>query len=284
QLPRSDGVPAALAPIGGVVELPAGTFVTSRGIKLPSGVTLKGQGAATIIKCSAPADSAAILLSSPYGHGSNIAAHVVGLCIYTDKARGVAVDSEVSRTVEDLVLRDLILNTAGTALDLMPPGSREPLYFPEIRNIRCRTLGSGAIRIYARVAAISGFKMSNFPREGFVAPKDAMCVFDGHGTISDSQFEGYPNASMMLMKGTWTLRGNWCESYAENVPHVTCDHAIIDADNLFFFHPKAKLILRSSWVTTSHLENRNDPSAVEADEKSKLTVANEPGKSRNVGK
>lgn len=283
RLPRAAAVPTAEAPVGGVIDLPGGTFWITKPLRLPSGVTLRGEGAGTVIRCTAPPASCAIELDSLASHGSNIAAHVERLCIYTDQSRGIAIGPRTTGAVEDLVLRDLILNTAGVAIDLYPPKDKNPVYFPLIENVRCAQLGSGAIRLRASIASVRALKLTGSPRvdpqtkqprfTAPAAPDDALCVFDGHGTISDCQFEGsYPTA-MAQVRGDWTMQGNWFETHALDFPHVTFTDARVRADELFFFHDRAKLVLRNSTVRVSdRVDYRDDPKALDVDEKSKLLV------------
>jgi hypothetical protein len=77
---------------------------------------------------------------------------------------------------------------------------------------------------------------------------------------------------MLLVRNQWTLRGNYCETHWQDVPHVIFENAYINADELFFFHNRAPLVLRNSRVdVTGNVDHRNDPTAIWIDEKSRLT-------------
>jgi hypothetical protein len=179
-----DGVPDPANALGGNVILPAGTFNTSRPLRLPAGTQLRGEGPGSVLaNSSGNPDDAAIELVSLSTHGFNIRAGVVNLKITTAAAKGI----ETGPLGGDLIglrLNDLTISAGGVAIDLRA----ERTYQLDIRNVTVQDPGSTALWVgrpgdwSSAVNRITGFNVLGTARPGFRAER-AMVVIGNDATV-----------------------------------------------------------------------------------------------------
>ncbi len=168
-LPLGNGVPIGNMPAGGILIFPAGVFDITRSIRLPSGVTLRGAGAATVIHDIGTArNHAAILLYSPFSHRWNVGASVENLTIFSRWGGGVWVDPDMGGDVVDLRLADLRVSTLGPAIDLR----QQALYHSDIDNVEVYNPGSTALHVgrydgHGADVRVRDFKVTGAARSGF---------------------------------------------------------------------------------------------------------------------
>jgi hypothetical protein len=255
RLPRGDGNPHAHVPIGGIVTLPAGTIFLTQPLRLPSAVTLRGQGNGTLLRFAGK--GAAIYLHSYAAHGSVLGAAVEDLAIYTDDADGIALDDSAKGEAAHLSFKNLTLSTGGTALNLRNPSGRIT-YFVNVENVNGVALGGAMIDSYVRELYLTRLIFSNQPRKRSNPPPKAMVLLDGTGVIEKCRFEGNWGCPILYATGTkeiafrgmWTWRHNYVENQAPlpDMVQMTFEHSDVDADYFMFVQPQEQVELRNEAV------------------------------------
>lgn len=251
RLPRGDGNPHAHVPIGGIVTLPAGTIFLTQPLRVPSAVTLRGQGNGTLLRFAGR--GAAIYLHSYAGHGSVLGASIEDLAIWTEDADGVAFDESAHGEAANLSFKNLTLSTGGIGLNLRNPSGRIS-YFINVENVNGVALGGPIIDFQGKELYLTRLTFANNPRKRSGPPPKAMVLLDGMGTIEKCRFEGswgcpilYATAAKeTTFRGMWTWRHNYVENQAplpEKV-QMTFEHSDVDADYFMFVQPVERIELR----------------------------------------
>ena len=180
-----DGVPDAQHVLGGTIVLPKGTFNTSRPLKLPSAVRVRGQGAATVvINASSDSTRGAFELVSDTPSGFNIGAGVENLRLVTAAAKGIRA-TDLRGDLIGLRVTDLTISAGAVAVDLRAARA----YATEIRDVTIENPGSTALWIgpeddgwISHVNRVSGLRVTGTARAGFAAER-GLVVLGGDVTV-----------------------------------------------------------------------------------------------------
>lgn len=168
-LPKAQGVPNNIVPIGGIVTLPAGTFTLSQPLRMTSCAWLRGVGSQTVLNnVSTDPNSAAIFLYSAFGHGYCVNPQVQNLKIQTAAAKGIQVDPNLFGDLLDPRVDGVTISSGGTAIDF----SNVDVYQTTINNVTVTNPGGAAlwIKVSRRNSAlnrITGLTVTGTARAGF---------------------------------------------------------------------------------------------------------------------
>jgi polygalacturonase len=172
-LPLGVGAPIGKSPAGGTVLFPAGTFDISGTIRLPSGVTLQGAGAATVINDRwNDSGHAAFELYSPYSHHWNIGVSLVNLTIFSAWGGGVRIDPNMGGDVVDFRMSNVRVSAAGVGIDLRA----QFVVHSDLDNVEIFNPGSTAVYLGRYDTAgfsirVRNMKITGAARSGFIAEK-----------------------------------------------------------------------------------------------------------------
>lgn len=209
-LPRPS-MPGGREPAGGVVALPAGRYALNKPLRIFSGVTLRGEGAGTVLHMTT--DEPAILLVSPFGHRYVASAVVEDLTIYTDRGDAIAADPAVSNIVQ-CRFENLLISPGGCAIDLNP-GLANKTYTQNtlVRNIHVSRFGGPALRLWGNANHIEQVNTEGGTREGFKAEPAILSVAGTWNDIRSCIIEANkPNAAVAYhVTGSFTWSHNWAE-------------------------------------------------------------------------
>ncbi len=277
-LPRPS-LPGDKAPAGGVVLLPAGRYLINKPLRIFSGVTLRGEGAGTVIHMSA--NEPAILLISPFGHRYIASAVVEDLSIYTDKAPGIVVDKSVNNIVQ-CRFENLIMSPGGCAIDL-DPGLERKIYTQNtmLRNIHISRPGGAALTLFGNANHIEQINTEGGTRDGFRAEPAIVTVAGEYNDIRSCIIEAnQPNPAVAFhLSGSFTWSHNWIEinPIKDDIAYIFKDVEVGQIDYLHHILPwcKAKFV-NCSAIQIRSLNLTGDWSSLsqnlDLDEKSSIRI------------
>jgi hypothetical protein len=237
-------VPNAVEVHGGVLELPRCAIRLSRSVRIPTGVTLRGSGAGTVLLHDAPReDRGAIDFFSPFDNGYCTSAAVEDLCIHTNHGPGITVDPSV-KNLNTCRLRNLIISAGAWGIDLRNVYSQNL----QIENVHLRQLGAGAVWVRGNANQVLRVNTEAGTRPGFMA-EPALLVVDGVGNlVQGCILEGVSEPVVAAqLSGQVLWRHNWIElgSARDRVALRLVD-CVADMDYLQHFLPHNRLELRNS--------------------------------------
>lgn len=204
-----DGVPDGSYAVGGTIILPAGVINTSAPLRLPSSVTLRGQGASTVVlNTSTDSTRGAVELYSGYPHGYNMFSGVESLSIVTTAAEGIRVQRLDQGDLLGLRLSNLRISAGGVGIDLREARA----YHTDIRNITIYNPGATAVWMgdqtwVGAVNRISNLTVTGTARGAFAA-EFGMVVLGGDFTIENLSI-GDTRAPVKAFygRGSFSIRG-----------------------------------------------------------------------------
>jgi hypothetical protein len=286
-LPRPAG-PGDKVPSGGVVAIPGGQYLLDKPLRISSGVTLRGEGAGTVLYMPAPrppgradAPTAAILLVSPFTHRYIASAVIEDLSIYTDTARGIAVDPSATQTVQ-CRFENLIISPGGCAIDLDEKQAQKNYTQNTIvRNIHVSRPGGAALTLWGNANHIDQINTEGGTRDGFRAEPAIVTVSGAGNDIRGCIIEAVqPNPAVAFhVSGGFTWQHNWVELSHMNdgIAYIFKDveGAQIDYLHHILPHHKARFInCHAVHIRSLNLNGEMSGLAqnIELDEKSNLLI------------
>ena len=237
-LPKPSGV-GTKEPCGGVVVLPAGRYLLNKPLRVFSGVTLRGEGAGTVLY--SPADEPAILMVSPFSHNYCTSATVEDLTIYTDKSPGIVADKSVTNLVQ-CRFENLLISAGGCAIDL-DPNLAHKIYTQNtvVRNVFVSTFGGPALQLWGNANHIEQVCTEGGTRKDFKADPAIVTIAGGGNDIRSCIIEANkPNPAVAFcISGTFTWSHNWVEldPSKEGVAYIFKDVEWALIDNLHHLLP-----------------------------------------------
>ena len=245
-LPRPP-VPNGREVCGGVIAIPSGRYKLTKALRIPNGVVLRGEGAATVLH--AIGDDPAVLLVCPFTHGHIASAVVEDLSIYTEKSHAITVDPSASNVVQ-CRFENLILSPAGVGIHLDPPNLPRRTYVQNtlVRNVHVAHYGASALTLWGNANHVEQVNTEGGTRRGFQAEPAIVSVGGAYNDIRSCVIEGNgPNAATAFhVSGNFTWSHNWAEvgPAKDGVAYVFSDAEIGHIDYLHHILPwhKAKFV------------------------------------------
>lgn len=272
-------MPGDKAPAGGVVVLPAGRYLLNKPLRIFNGVTLRGEGAGTVLHMTG--NDPAILLVCPFDHGYIASAVVGDLSIYTDKSPGIVADKSVTNIVQ-CRFENLIISSAGCAIDLDPDLAHK-IYTQNtlIRNVHVSKFGGPALRLFGNANHVEQLNTEGGTRPGFTADPAIVTIAGELNDIRSCIIEANkPNPAVAVqISGSFTWSHNWIEidPIRANVAYIFKDVQMGQIDYLHHILPWCKARFINCDSIQIHALNLNGELSslsqnIELDEKSSVRI------------